>query len=193
LLRDLRALRGKKTLFNMRSCKMKNKIGFTQPFLKRNLKERAGFSIVELLVVLAIISIVLGISIPRLNRSSGATNLKTTTESIRQLLESAKTHAITQNTNCSAIYDSSSGKVYLARKDIDDVDNDADVDELITIEKGIEVPNGITLYFTADDQVEFGSWGGVENPDDGITVSNSSIGKQRSISINATTGYIQVS
>jgi prepilin-type N-terminal cleavage/methylation domain-containing protein len=152
-----------------------------------------GFTVVELLVVMVIISIILGISIPRLSRTTIGTKLKTTTDSIEGLLETAKSFASAQNTSCAAFFDATENTVSLIKRDIDDVDNDTDTNEFIEFDRGLTIPSGITVYFTADNRVQFSAYGSVENPDDDIRVTAASINKQRIITINQNTGYIQVS
>ena len=154
---------------------------------------KRGYTVIELLVVLAIITIVLGIVVPRLNRSSTGTQLKTTVDSITGFLETARSIATSQHTTCELIHDAGESKIYMKRKDIDDVDHDDDRDEMIQIDRGLDIPQGITVYFTADDTVKFNSAGGVDNPDDSITVSAVSINKHRTITVNTITGYIHVS
>jgi len=151
-----------------------------------------GFSIVELLVVMVIISIVLGIAIPSFNRTTTGTKLKTTVDSIVGLLETAKSFAQAQRTSCALVLNGTGTKIFLEKKDIDDADNDGDRDELIAFDRGIDIPTGITVYLTADDTVIFNFNGGVENADDDIRVSAPSINKQKTIAVNSVTGYIQV-
>jgi len=153
----------------------------------------SGYTIVELLVVLSIIALVLGIVIPRLNRSAEGTKLRTITDSIVGLLETAKSYATAQHTYCALFHDSNEEKVVMMRKDVDDADRDDDKEEMIQFDRGIDIPSGITVYLTADDTVTFNPWGGVDNPDDTITVRAGSINKQKTITINSVTGYVQVS
>ncbi len=151
-----------------------------------------GFSLVELLVVIFIISLVVGITMPKLGRSSMGARLKSTTASVTGLLETAKSFATTQHTYCQAIFDGATGKIFLEKKDVDDADNDADTDEMIQCEKGIKIPVGIAVYFTADNVVIFNPWGGVDSPDDAITIGAASINKQRTITVDQVTGYVKV-
>ena len=156
-------------------------------------KSKHGYTVVELLVVLSIIALILGIVIPRLNRSAEGTKLKTTTDSIVGLLETAKSFSTTQHTMCALFHDSSKGTIVLMKKDVDDVDQDDDTDEMVQFDRGMDIASGITVYLTADSTVTFNPWGGVDAPDDDITVRADSIQKQKTITINAVTGYIQVS
>jgi len=153
---------------------------------------RSGFTIAELLVVMVIISIILGIAIPRFNRASTGTKLKTTADSLTGLLETAKSYAQAQHTSCSVVLDGGGTKISMMKKDIDDVDNDTDIEEFIEFDRGISVPSGITVYLTADNTLTFSPYGGVESPDDDITVTASSIGKTKTITVNVNTGYVQV-
>ncbi len=166
---------------------------YSMPFYTTPDKDRKkGYTVIELLVVLSIIAMVLGIVIPRLNRSAEGTKLKTTVDSIVGLLETAKSFSQTQHTFCSLFHNSSDEKIVLMKKDVDDADHDDDKEEMIQFERGMDISSGITVYLTADNTVTFNPWGGVANPDDSITVSADSINKQKTITINAVTGYVQV-
>jgi len=152
-----------------------------------------GFTVVELLVVLVIISIILSITIPQFNRTSVGARLKTTVYSLTGLIETTKRYALSQRTYAQLVVDSGNQKVVLERKDIDDVDGDDDRDEMVQVDRGIDIPIGITVYLTADDTLTFNPSGGVENPDDDIIVNASSINKQKTITVNSLTGYVHVS
>ena len=156
-------------------------------------KGKKGYTIIELLVVLSIVALILGIVIPRLNRSAEGTKLRTTADSIVGLLETAKSFATTQHTLCALFHDTGEEKIILMKQDVDDVDHDDDTDEMIQFDRGMDISSGITVYLTADDTVTFNPWGGVDNPDDAITVRADSINKQKTITIDAVTGYVQVS
>ena len=158
-------------------------------------KAKRGYTIIELLVVLSIVALILGIVIPRLNRSAEGTKLRTTADSIVGLLETAKSFATTQHTLCALFHDTGGEKekIVLMKQDVDDVDHDDDTDEMIQFDRGMDISSGITVYLTADDTVTFNPWGGVDNPDDAITVRADSINKQKTITIDAVTGYVQVS
>lgn len=154
---------------------------------------RRGFSLVELIVVMLLISIILGIAIPRFDRATTGTKLKTTTDSLIGLLETAKSYAHAQHTPCALVLSGGGKKIVLQKKDIDDADNDGNREELIEFERGITIPAGIVVSLTADGIVTFIHTGGIAGPEEDITVSAPSINRQRTITVNETTGYIQVS
>jgi prepilin-type N-terminal cleavage/methylation domain-containing protein len=153
---------------------------------------RHGFSLVELLVVMLIIAVILGIAIPRFDRATTGTKLKTTTDSIVGLLETAKSYAQAQHTSCGLVLAGGGRKIILQKKDIDDADNDGDHEEFIEFDRGITIPAGIGVYLTADGVITFSSTGGIEGSEDDITVTAASINRQKTITVNAITGYIQV-
>ena len=154
------------------------------------MKNKKGFTITELLVVIFIISLILGIVIPRLNRSTEGTKLKTTVDSIVGVLETAKSFASAQHVLCGARY--TGGEVYIERQDADDANNNGDTEEMIRYQRGFDISSGISVSFTPDNVVTFNPWGGVENADGSITVSSSSLKKSKTITVNTVTGYIKV-
>jgi len=153
---------------------------------------RQGFTVIELLVVLGIIALILGITVPQLNRSAEGTKLKTTAETIKELLETAKSIAMAQGTTCALVYDAGTRALSLMKTDTDDANRNGDTAEMIAFDKAIPVPSGLTVYLTADDSVAFNSTGGVVSPDDAITVTSQALKKQKQITVNQTTGYIKV-
>ncbi|MBU1863522.1 MAG: prepilin-type N-terminal cleavage/methylation domain-containing protein [Candidatus Omnitrophica bacterium] len=167
----------------------KSTVSFIKPVKERSL---AGFTMLEILIVMAIISIILGITIPRFNRSSAGVKLKTTVDVVVEYLETAKSYAATQHTTCAVVYNLGERKIYLMKKDIDDVDGDGDKSEMVQFDNIYTVASGITINFTADSQVAFNSSEGTEDAGETITVSNASINKQKTITINQITGYVQV-
>lgn len=156
------------------------------------IKKNQGFSLMELLVVIAIIAIILSISMPKLNRANQGAKLKTTVEVIKSMLDTAKTVARSEHLNCEVRYDSGENKLTLYKDDIEDQDSDGDTTDMIEFKKGYKLTSGINLYFTADNKVTFNAYSQVENSDDNIIVSAPSLNKQKTIQINATTGYIDI-
>lgn len=151
-----------------------------------------GFSLVELIVVMLLISIVLGIAIPRFDRATTGTKLKTTTDSLIGLLETAKSYAHAQHTSCALVLSGGGKKIVLQKKDIDDADNDGNREEFIEFDRGISLPAGVVVSLTADGVITFIHTGGLAAPEEDITVRAPSLNKQKTITVNKTTGYIQV-
>ncbi len=154
---------------------------------------RRGFSLIELLTVIAIISVVLGIGVVKLNRATQGAKLKTAADMVVSILDTAKSVAKAEHVNCEAFFDASAGRVVLRKEDVEDIDGDGDTGEMIEFQKGFEVPSGISLYFTADNRVIFNPYSSVVSADDNVVVSAGSINKSRTISVNQVTGYITVS
>ena len=152
-----------------------------------------GFSLIELLTVIVIITVVLGIGVVKLNRSTQGAKLKTTVDMAVDILEYAKSVASSEHLNCEVFYDNSRNYIGIQKEDIDDVDGDGDTTDMIEFQKGVKVPKGINVYFTSDNKVTFSPFSSVVNPDDSIRISASSINKQKQIFINPNTGYITVS
>lgn len=158
------------------------------------IKTPKGFTIVELLVVIGIILIILGVAVPRLNRSTEGAKLKTTADSLHGLLETAKSYAMTQNIRCALVNNMpAAGQVSIAKQDVDDIDNDSDTSEYIGFDVPFKIPSGINVALTADEQIVFLPSGSVEDSSDTtITVTSSSMQKSKTISVNTTTGFIKI-
>ena len=156
----------------------------------RNLqkKKEKGFTLIELLVVISIIVLILGVAAPKLGRSTLSIKLKTSAESMCNLLETAKSFASVQN--CSA-----SKRMRLFRTDIDDADGDGDSNELVDFDQGFELAEGITVSFSGasgSDEVTFTSWGGIEGESAVIKFSSKVLGKSKTLTVNKDTGYIKI-
>lgn len=154
----------------------------------------------ELLVVIAIIGIILGVAIPRLHRSADGAKLKTTTQSIVNLLETAKGCAMGRHEICFVEYDGDR-TVFLSKVDEDDLDNDGDTADRIQFEQGIKIPSGVHVVLTADNRVGFTPWGSVKDPDNpdnendpsnAIVVTSATLGKSKTVTIVLATGYVEV-
>ncbi len=154
---------------------------------------RKGFSIVELLVVLGIISIILSIGVVQLNRSSLGTKLNTTTEAAKSLLETAKSIAMTEHVLAAVVYNSTDNKFTITKQDIEDQDGDGDTTDFIDYKKGYEIPSGVTVVFSTAGHVTFTPFASVDNPGNPITISVPSLSKTRTINVNSTTGFISES
>lgn len=74
-----------------------------------------GFTLVELLVVISIIIILAGISVPVINSFSGKGNLSTASISLPGILDQARSHATSFNTHVYVFFrDANDGKILVA-------------------------------------------------------------------------------
>lgn len=163
----------------------------------RNLqkKKEKGFTLIELLVVISIIVLILGVAAPKLGRSTLSIKLKTSAESMCNLLETAKSFASVQNCKAQVLYNSASKRMRLFRTDIDDADGDGDSNELVDFDQGFELAEGITVSFSGasgSDEVTFTSWGGIEGESAVIKFSSKVLGKSKTLTVNKDTGYIKI-
>ena len=67
--------------------------------------KRRAFTLIELLVVLAIIAIIVGMGTPAFLHFNAGLRLKATARQVAQLLQTARSQAITQRTTCSVVFD----------------------------------------------------------------------------------------
>ena len=68
-------------------------------------RSRAGFTLIELLVVLAIIALIVGMGTPAFLKFNAGLRLKATARQVAELLQIARSRAITLRTTCSVVFD----------------------------------------------------------------------------------------
>jgi len=74
----------------------------------RLIETRKGFTVMEMLVVLAVIALLLGVSIPFFSGFTKGTKLKTAAKDVSAVLNTARSLAITHRKNYSVNFDNSS-------------------------------------------------------------------------------------
>ncbi|MDP2920839.1 MAG: GspH/FimT family pseudopilin [Candidatus Omnitrophota bacterium] len=150
---------------------------------------RRGFTLVEMLVVLAIIGMLLGISIPFTSGFGKGLKIKTTARSISGVLRVAKSNAVTFRKNYSVVFDvknslywieGPSGQVYEKKYFLP-----SPVKFMI---KGDEEADPVTFD---NDRVVFNPSGAVEGSGGSVTFTDKQ-GDSRTITITATTGRINI-
>jgi len=71
----------------------------------RSMKARRGFTLIEMAIVLVIMLAFLAMSIPFFSGFSTNTGLKTAEREIITMLRTARSYAVSQNTNFNAVFD----------------------------------------------------------------------------------------
>ena len=150
---------------------------------------RAAFTLVEMLVVLAIIAMLLGISLPFTSGFGKGLKIKTSARAILGTLRVARSNAVTYREKYSVIFDVDSGEYWIE-----------DSDDRI-VEKKRRLPSSIEFKIPddeeadpvtfEDDEVVFYTTGSAKGASGSITITDRQ-GTSRSISIIASTGKITV-
>ncbi len=89
-----------------------------QPFTRHSiLEKKGGFTLLEIIVVVAILSIISAISIPSINSWRQNLQLNRATRDIYSNLQKAKLEAIKTRTYCMASFDAAGYEIYLDNND----------------------------------------------------------------------------
>ncbi|MDP2911924.1 MAG: GspH/FimT family pseudopilin [Candidatus Omnitrophota bacterium] len=148
-----------------------------------------GFTLVEMLVVLAIIGMLMGISLPFTSSFGKGLKIKTTARAIAGVLRVAKSNAVTLRKNYSVVFDvkkdeywieDASGQVYEKKYSLPasikfEVKDNKDADP-------------VTFK---DDRATFNSSGGMEESGGSVTFTDKQ-GDSRTISVIESTGKISI-
>ena len=102
-----------------------------------------GFTLLELLVVLLLISLLTAFIVPNLVKSLGRMNAETTVREISALLRYARSRAITQNTPYVAVFDLSADKLTVAPLGMSQETEDSAVNPMRMATKVYHPPEGI--------------------------------------------------
>lgn len=148
-----------------------------------------GFTLVEMLVVLAIITMLLGITIPFTSGFGKGLRIKTSSRAIAGVLNVAKSNTITLRRNYTVVFDvkkdqywieDTGGKVY---------------------EKKYCLPSSVKFKVKDDeeadpvtfenDRVTFNASGSLEGPSGSVTITDKQ-GDSRTISVIASTGKVSI-
>lgn len=158
----------------------------------RNLRGKLGmraFTLVEMLVVLAIITMLLGITIPFTSGFGKGLRIKTSSRAIAGVLNVAKSNTITLRRNYTVVFDvkkdqywieDAGGKVY---------------------EKKYYLPSSVKFKVKDDeeadpvtfenDRVTFNASGSLEGPSGSVTITDKQ-GDSRTISVIGSTGKVSI-
>lgn len=149
------------------------------------MRER-GFTITELMVVLAIVGVLTVIATPNLSRWSTSIRMESATREIASTLQLARTRAITQNASIRITFDTSANTYQLQQRD------SVDTTKWNNIESAKKLPNGVQLVSVSGNPITFQSGRGSTFPGNNgtITVQNTQ-GKSTDIVV-AQTGRVTV-
>jgi prepilin-type N-terminal cleavage/methylation domain-containing protein len=149
----------------------------------------AGFSMVELLVVMGVITIMLAAGVPAMNKHTGTAKLRQAVEEVSGSMKLARQRAVATSGNVVIQFEPGNGRFYM----FDDLNEDGLRDEDETMAGPYCVPHGVDLAsvgFT-DEQVTFGPRGAASESES-VVLRNSASNAQ-TVSVTAATGLVYVS
>lgn len=144
-------------------------------------RNRRGFTLIEMSIVLVIMLAFLALSVPFFTGFSGSTGLKTAEREIMTVLRTARSYAVSQNANFSAVFD---GTVTPNTYRITNAGG-------TTIDKIISLPNGVTFTAPGPTTVTFTPNGGLTGPAAVNTITVQNPKGNKTITVNRTTGALE--
>lgn len=153
-----------------------------------NLRKQRGFSLIEMMVVLAIIALVVGMSLPYFGRFTGGTALRASTRQISSLIYTARSLAITQRKPYAIIFDVQEGDVRV--RDAGSLEL-AEKQYHLPATVSLEHPEGADPVSFKDDRIVFTPTGGVSGETGTLWLKDKK-GNTAKITVHQSTGRIKV-
>jgi len=155
-----------------------------------NNPDKKAFSLVEALIVMFIILLITGLTVPNYFKFSSSKKLDTVAREVSNVLRSARAHAITNRKNCN-VYFYNAGKTYEMRDFFGNlIDKTYKVPDIITIVDGTNpFPVGSGAYKQAEFKPDgSGAWG-ADTRDVKITDIYS---HEKKVTVVGTTGRVKI-
>jgi type II secretion system protein H len=155
----------------------------------RSRNREAGFSIIELMVVVVIMTIVLAASIPALRQHKETVNLTKGSREVESSLKLARTRAVSTNNSVVVVFDTDAGTYLL----FEDVDDDGNQDSGETSSGPFEVPDQVAIgdVSFARNTVTFTPSGAASETGSVVLVNTRNLAQR--IDLTAATGLVYVS
>lgn len=154
--------------------------------------KKKGFTIVEMLVVLAIMAMLLGISLPFTSGFGRSLRLKTSARAILGTLRVARSNAITYREKYTVVFDVEKDEYWIENSEGAIFEKKRRLPPSIEFKLLIDEEEGELDSVTfEDDKVIFYSTGAVQGPSGSVTISDKR-GETRTISIIGGTGKITI-
>lgn len=148
-----------------------------------------GFTLVEMLVVLAIIGMLMGISLPFTSSFGKGLKIKTTARAIAGVLRVAKSNAVTLRKNYSVVFDVKKDEYWIEDASGQVYEKKYSLPASIKFEvKDNKEADPVTFK---DDKATFNPSGGMEESGGSVTFTDKQ-GDSRTISVIGSTGKISV-
>ncbi|MFA5339863.1 MAG: GspH/FimT family pseudopilin [Candidatus Omnitrophota bacterium] len=152
--------------------------------LRYGQRRAAGYTLIEMTIVLFIILAFLAMSVPFFANFSSSTGLRTSEREIGTILRTARSYAISRNSNFNAVFDTSvTPNTY---RITDSGGTTVESTKLYQLPAGINFTATVTVTFTPNGGLISGS----ANPTTVTVAETKDATKNRVISVDSTTGAV---
>lgn len=148
-----------------------------------------GFTLVEMLVVLAIIGMLLGISIPFTSQFGKGLRIKTAARAISSTLRLARSDAITYRKKHIAFFDVEKGEYWVENAEGEIAEKKRRLPSSIEFKLSSDAEEETDPITFEDDKIVFYPTGGIEGTSGSITITDKQ-GTSKTISVIGSTGKI---